>query len=370
VTVKFQQTDKTANDPINILVEGGHGDMAIAAPWLETFRDAIGTDQKLNLYARCPELLNICLPWLTEKVKTLDEFNKDRETFSYYLTVTDMVHWTCNELNLVMPVTMAALFQIWLDRSKPFQHFFPHFPKTAPFFSNAVIDAGMNRNTFIFYQMGFKPRDFEYKCERPKEMPEKCLVINDGFASWHRTNRATKCWDIHHWDSFLRRFKSKHPDITIVQVGSGFNSIPLRSDINLIGKTKLADLIAWVTHADYYVGNDSGPTHIRHWSKKPSVVLFGPSPEKYYGYPENINLTSKVCYPCYWMREDWNEVCKLERPGCLRLKKITPDMVMNAIGDIINGEYQKIYRNEIKQTESKTAPKSVINITAGKEKGK
>lgn len=337
--VHFQENknDKKEVPPINMLVEGGIGDAAISAPWLDTFKKIIGKDTPISLYARYPKLLNICLPWAENKIKTYEQCMEDKKDFEYLITVTDMIHFTCFEKQLLMPAPVAVMFQNWFKRSKPFMQYFNAFPKTAPMFYKAAIEAGYNRNTFIFYQTGLKPVDFEYQTDRPKDMPEKCLVINDGFSTWHKVMRVTKCWDLHHWDVFLREFKEKYPDIVTVQVGNPDNTVPMRVDINLIGKTTLQELIGWVNHADYYLGNDSGPVHIRHWSKKPSVVMFGPSPENYYGYPENINLAGDICYPCYWQREDWNEICKLEKPGCLRMQSITPKIVMEAVERLING---------------------------------
>jgi ADP-heptose:LPS heptosyltransferase len=334
---EFGQIDakKVTKRPLNLFIEGGIGDIAISAPWIEAFKEAIEQDQIINLYSRHPNFVKLCLPW-AEVTKTHIQFDKDFPTMDYAIIVTDMIVYKLNEKQLTMPPQMSILFQNYLKSLKPFGYTFAKFPNTIPMFTQAVMDVGLKRHNFIFHQMGLEQRDFEYKCERPKNMPEKVLLINDGFASWHRIAQATKCWPQGNWDLFLRAFKARYPDIAIVQVGEE-NSNVLRSDINLLGKTRLEEFVAWVLHADYYVGNDSGPTHIRHWHKKPSVVIYGPTPEKYYGYPENINLGGDKCYPCYWQIPEWNETCKLGRQSCLRMQTVTPEIVMKAIEGQMNG---------------------------------
>ena len=325
---------KTAvKKPVNLCIEGGIGDNAITAPWVEAFKEAIEKDQTINLYSRHPKFLQLCCPWA--EVKTYPQFTTDFPTMDYALIATDMLVFKLNESKLTMSPQMSVMFQNYLKYLKMYGQFFAAFPRTAPMFSQAAIDAGFKRYDFIFHQTGLTPRDFEYKCKRPDGMPEKCLLINDGFASWHKIARATKCWDLNNWDSFLRSFKINHPEITIVQIGET-GSVPLRSDINLIGKTKLEEMVSWAVHADYYVGNDSGPTHIRHWGKRPSVVIFGPSPEKYYGYPENVNLSTNKCYPCYWQIDEWNETCKLGKRDCVRMQFVTPETVMKSLEGQIN----------------------------------
>ena len=318
---------------LNVFIEGGIGDNAITVSWIEAFKDFIEPNQPINLYSRHPKFLKICCPWAD--VKSNIKFDRDFVNMDFAIIVTDMVVFRLNVDRLNMTPKMAIIFQKYLNSLKSFGQFFARFPRTAPMFSAAAVAAGMKRYDFIFKQVDLPFSDFKYECDRPKDMPEKCLLINDGFAAWHKIARATKCWDLGNWDSFLREFKISHPDITTVQIG-GENSVPLRTDINLISKTTLTEMIAWTLHAQYYVGNDSGPTHIRHWSKKPSVVLFGPSPEAYYGYPENINLSTNGCQPCYWQIDEWNEICKLGRATCLRLSEITSEKVMEALGGVIN----------------------------------
>lgn len=325
------------NDPINVLVEGGLGDTAITIPWLESFKKNILKDEPFKIYARIPDLIDLCCPW-ARPVLTHEQYEKDFPSMAYSIVVTDMVMFRLAKQELFMPPHLAVLCQNFGRSLKTYGHYFKRFPLTAQMFYKDVVKAGFKREDFIFEQVKIPRQGFFYPVERPKDMPPKVLLVNDGFSAWHKTMRVTKNWDLMYWNNFLKAFKTKYEDIAIVQVGDS-RSIPLSGvDIHLIGKTKLQELVAWLAHSDFYVGNDSGPYHIRHWYKKPSVILYGPSPEDYYGYPENINMAGDKCHPCYWQIPEWNEHCKLDwDDGCLRMLSIKPEAVLDAISKQIEG---------------------------------
>jgi len=60
-------------------------------------------------------------------------------------------------------------------------------------------------------------------------------------------------------------------------------SIPPQQRIDLIGRIGLLDIHACLKRCAYYVGNDSGLTHIAAASGVPTLGLFGPSREELYG---------------------------------------------------------------------------------------
>jgi hypothetical protein len=65
------------------------------------------------------------------------------------------------------------------------------------------------------------------------------------------------------------------------------------------------------------------------------VVLFGPTPVHYYGYPTNINIVSPACGECMEAAEDWATHCvrKLEKPVCM--EAISGQMVLEAVKEVV-----------------------------------
>jgi ADP-heptose:LPS heptosyltransferase len=327
----------TDQSVIPILVEGGLGDNAIALPYLDGLREAVGQDRTYRLYSRHPEIIELLLPW-SGKVLSYANYLSDLKDFDWALTVTEFVLFTVNKIQATMPPAMIAIFKEWLFHYKDYGHFFDEFPRTAFILERLITNAGFNRYNFCFHQTGLPVREFKIKCDRPALAPEKYIVINDGFAAHHACLRATKCWDLLFWDETLKKLKNAYPNYAIVQLGDK-RSIPIRNvDVCLLGKTDLEDMIRWLTHADLMIGNDSGPSHVRAWSKKPSIILFGPTPARYFGYPHNINLEGNLCFDCWWSMGDdldWNSYCRFRFKDCIRMRSITPDQVFDAASHLL-----------------------------------
>jgi ADP-heptose:LPS heptosyltransferase len=65
-----------------------------------------------------------------------------------------------------------------------------------------------------------------------------------------------------------------------------------------------------------------------------SIVLFGPTDPKLFGYKENINLHTNACPPCFWKKNDWHKNCMLDKDfACMW--SIRPDAVNKAINQML-----------------------------------
>jgi len=63
-------------------------------------------------------------------------------------------------------------------------------------------------------------------------------------------------------------------------------------------------------HAVLHIDVEGGLVRLRRlMTKKPSVVLFGPTPVELFGFKENVNICANVCHPCFWMEHDWMTRC-------------------------------------------------------------
>lgn len=67
----------------------------------------------------------------------------------------------------------------------------------------------------------------------------------------------------------------------------------------------------------------------------PSVVLFGPTSDRLFGYSENININAGACELfCEWLTSDWPIKCP-RADTALCMEAITTDDVINACGKIL-----------------------------------
>lgn len=142
----------------------------------------------------------------------------------------------------------------------------------------------------------------------------------------------TRDWDVANFDKLVEYLKQDYPDYKFVQIGYD-NGARIKGTECLLGKTSFEELLAIVDNAKLLISTESGPVHFRHFmSGKPSVVLFGPTIPEVYGYPENINIKSKICVGCEWMHMHWREKCfKSGISESVCMKALTPEMVFAKI---------------------------------------
>ena len=156
------------------------------------------------------------------------------------------------------------------------------------------------------------------------------ITVHDGFDTTQPVpvGTATKCWPLAHWASFVAQFKEAFPDFKVVQLGAG-KSRPIPGvDANLIGRASL-DQAAWLLkRAVLHVDTDSGLVHLAQLVHTRAVALFGPTDGEFYGYAGNTNLASDACGKCWWSAPDWLARCPrgLDQPECMAT--IAPSRVL------------------------------------------
>lgn len=153
------------------------------------------------------------------------------------------------------------------------------------------------------------------------------------------TKDSVKLWPLEYYNVLLRRIKNKYPELVIVQLGiSEDRCRKMRGvDIDLIGQTSLADIAVLLRSSVIHIDGEGGMVHLRqalHGGK--SVVFFGPTSMKFYGYDENENVCGDGCAAwCEWVPFDWQGNCMrgFDRPPCMQ--SIIPESVMRHVDKIM-----------------------------------
>lgn len=103
------------------------------------------------------------------------------------------------------------------------------------------------------------------------------------------SRRAEKEWP--YLMEACQAWLERYPQLNLVALAGRDREVPqaLRNHTrwkNLMGKTGLTEMIAWIQYADGVIVNDSGPMHIAAALNKPLLALFGATPAKRFGpYP-------------------------------------------------------------------------------------
>ncbi len=123
--------------------------------------------------------------------------------------------------------------------------------------------------------------------------------------------------------------------------GQAVKSAMKTTPIDMIGKTRLDTLAAFLANADLFIGADSGVMHLAAAAGVPIVAIFGPSNADAW-HPWNpggkvaVIRSGVECSPCSYVDHTvgLREGCAART--CMRL--VTPDDVLQAARDILDGE--------------------------------
>lgn len=105
--------------------------------------------------------------------------------------------------------------------------------------------------------------------------------------------------------------------------------------IDLVGKTALRDLPAYMGRCDVVVSNDTGPMHIAAALGKPMVALYGPTTPELGFSPygvlwEEASVASLSCRPCH---AHGPERCPLSHWRCMR--ELQPEHVAEGVARLL-----------------------------------
>ena len=131
----------------------------------------------------------------------------------------------------------------------------------------------------------------------------------------------------------IKLLKQKFTNYKIILLGNDVTRIQHieNADVNLVKKTSFTELKTILKFAFLHVDCECGMVHLREaLHGGPSVVLFGPTPVDFFGYPNNINITANACkHWCAGHHFLWQKECFLGNNVCMNSLK--PEMVINAI---------------------------------------
>ena len=151
-----------------------------------------------------------------------------------------------------------------------------------------------------------------------------------------KSQKNTKLWPCEHYQTLIELLKKKYPSYKLVQLGinrPGFDVDFKGIDVNLRGKTSIVQLCSVLKYASLHIDCEGGLVHLRHaLHGGPSVVLFGPTSPKFYGYTENLNLRTQACaQPCEWVTDDWLTRCARRGDKHCCMRGLTPKWVLEQI---------------------------------------
>ena len=154
----------------------------------------------------------------------------------------------------------------------------------------------------------------------------------------------TRQWKIEYYNELCLLLKSNYPQYKIVQIGSKDQSEIKNVDINLTGQTNFTELLTILKCSKLHISQEGGLPILRSIiTDEKSVVLFGPTDEKFFGIDGNINICMRKCpCSCEWLTYNWIHKCIKTGYRAECMENLLPEYVFQKIkeSDILkNNEF-------------------------------
>ena len=103
----------------------------------------------------------------------------------------------------------------------------------------------------------------------------------------------------------------------------------------LNGQTSLEETGLLIKHGLCHIDTEGGLVHLANAVHARCVVLFGPTPVEFFGYPQNINLEPSGCKACWFATQNWLIECPRHTSGPECMREHSAASVADAANKII-----------------------------------
>jgi hypothetical protein len=333
-----------------VKVTGGLGDYVVFARVLRDL-NLLSGDLRLHIFCSSVasgEWVFGCLPCVDGVYD--DSFLADvNDQYDCVMHLNQLVSFDAEPLNLGklrrLSRPLSQCLASWRRSRKQWELYRERQPTMNGAFAHHAVVLGHNRYSFLHSQLGLVPGGLllDLPCDDSvsRDLARRFgswLTINNGFDANFviSSQQATKCYPAEHWQTVVAGLKHCCPSVKIVQIG-GRTSVPIPGvDLNLVNATSLSQAAALLKDAVVHVDVEGGLVHVAASLGTRSVVLFGPTSVGYFGYPDNINLTSGFCGNCWGVTERWMETCPRGYNSARCMDLLDPARVLDAVANAVH----------------------------------
>ncbi len=215
---------------------------------------------------------------------------------------------------------------IFMRRRKGLEPYIVNHPKLDNGLARKAVFWNRNRNNFLHLMLGIEYGGDQFEVDSDGTILARLGLEGRPFVTVHNGfdanfivsgQRATKCYP--YFADVVSGVKAAHPDLLIIQIGT-ITSDPIPGvDLNLIGQTSLREVAGLIRSAELHIDNEGGIVHLAACYGRKSLVVFGPTPSDYFGYPHNLNVEPLRCGGCWWIDDLWMDRCPrgMNKPECM-----------------------------------------------------
>lgn len=202
---------------------------------------------------------------------------------------------------------------------------------------------GLNRYTELRMGKAFAVVDMQIKiplsekyrkiwCKNPVS-GNRYITINYGTDVMKKGSKQIKMWPKEYYEVLIDLVHQNMGDIKIYQLGDNEAEKIKGCDFYFFGE-KL-ELVKWIIKdSRCHIDCEGGLVHLATQLATKCIVIFGPTPEHMYAYPQNVNLRGN-CQYCMGLQPDWAYKCfkSLDKAECMY--SVYPEIVMDNLKNIL-----------------------------------
>ncbi|MBR3622521.1 MAG: glycosyltransferase family 9 protein [Selenomonadaceae bacterium] len=335
------------NISLGVCLWGGLGDNIISKKFLENLREATDSVVAIDLY--CSQIFSHYAkaifqePWY----RIYDEYyiyewNKTKYDVALcpdYILRIDHINVEglkrkSKKLGEILIALMDKIREYGLD-AKPLCEYSIHFARSKYQGWDAYIAMGHG----IFKDKGHKVniplQEAAKKRFNELKLPQRYITLNYGWGTKDlKKGLPAKIWLLSNYMELTRMLRKEFPEYSLVQLGTKGSAVIEGVDHVIQGES--LEIVKYILlNSALHIDCEGGLVHLATQLGTKCVVLFGPTPESYFGYKSNINISANVCKPCYYAYNDFTLCARgLKEPLCMM--SITPAMVMDRIVEYLS----------------------------------
>jgi ADP-heptose:LPS heptosyltransferase len=145
--------------------------------------------------------------------------------------------------------------------------------------------------------------------------------------------RSTKNISIQQWREIVSLIRMK--DLEVIQLGVVEDEKVEGVTRCLNGQTTLEETSLLIKSSVCHIDTEGGLVHLANAVYARCVVLFGPTPVAFFGYPQNINLKPSGCRDCWFATKNWLIECPRHTSGPECMREHSAISVADAVDKIV-----------------------------------
>ena len=333
--IQFKSSGFEPNLEIHVL--GGLGDSIVATRWIKEFVRQLTPDIRIAFYSANPNQLAWLVNPVNQDVKFFGDAYLPTRPNTPRIQVGHQVQLSSGTIKIVqryfIDPALALKFQLPQLDPKFNEQITPIIGRQI---SETAMKLGLRRNNYVFESTGlnFPGDSLAVETQTPSiPLPEKYVTIHNGYDEnfFLINENSTKNYnDFQPIVDYIQNVLN----IPVIQLGISKTSNPLEVSYDLLDKTNLREVAEILKNSALHLDVESGLVHLATSLGAKCLVIFGPTPWEYFGYPSNVNIFSSSCSPCWWLENDWMNTCHRSSQKFCCTKDISPLDVIKQIETI------------------------------------